>query len=78
MLPLVVPVAQWVARWTSNPKVPGSNTGMDVTVVIFFNKGFVYMDIMPRELLSLVVPVAQWIALGLLIQRPRVGIPAGM
>ena len=24
-----VPVAQWIARWTSNPKVPGSNPGWD-------------------------------------------------
>ena len=24
-----VPVAQWIARWTSNPKVPGSNPGGD-------------------------------------------------
>ena len=24
-----VPVAQWIARWTSNPKVPGSNPGRD-------------------------------------------------
>lgn len=27
---LPVPVAQWIARWTSNPKVPGSNPGRDV------------------------------------------------
>ena len=26
---LTVPVAQWIARWTSNPKVPGSNPGRD-------------------------------------------------
>ena len=26
-----VPVAQWIARWTSNPKVPGSNPGWDDT-----------------------------------------------
>lgn len=25
-----VPVAQWKARWTSNPKVPGSTPGRDV------------------------------------------------
>ena len=25
----VVSVAQWIARWTSNPKVPGSNPGSD-------------------------------------------------
>ena len=25
-----VPVAQWIARWTSNPKVPGSSPGWDV------------------------------------------------
>jgi hypothetical protein len=24
---MTVPVAQWIARWTSNPKVPGSNPG---------------------------------------------------
>ena len=27
-----VPVAQWIARWTSNPKVPGSNPGRDANV----------------------------------------------
>ena len=26
---MTVPVAQWIARWTSNPKVPGSNPGRD-------------------------------------------------
>ena len=26
---ITVPVAQWIARWTSNPKVPGSNPGRD-------------------------------------------------
>ena len=34
---LTVPVAQWIARWTSNPKVPGSNPGRDVKVLF---KGF--------------------------------------
>ena len=27
-----VPVAQWIARWTSNPKVPGSNPGRDTSL----------------------------------------------
>ena len=27
----VVLVAQWIARWISNPKVPGSNPGWDNT-----------------------------------------------
>ena len=26
---LLVPVAQWIARWNSNPKGPGSNPGRD-------------------------------------------------
>ena len=33
MVPIVlnVPIAQWIARWTSNPEVVGSNpTGDDV------------------------------------------------
>ena len=30
-----VPLAQRIARWTSNPKVPGSNPGWD----IFFFRG---------------------------------------
>ena len=29
-----VPVAQWIARWTSNPKVPGSNPGRDSQNVV--------------------------------------------
>ena len=29
-----VPVAQWIARWTSNPKVPGSNPGGDAFLFI--------------------------------------------
>ena len=32
-----VPVAQWIARWTSNPKVPGSNPGGDAN---FFSAEF--------------------------------------
>ena len=27
----IVLVAQWIARWISNPKVPGSNPGWDIT-----------------------------------------------
>ena len=27
----MVLVAQWIARWISNPKVPGSNPGWDVS-----------------------------------------------
>ena len=29
-----VPVAQWIARWTSNPKVPGSNPGRDASTLL--------------------------------------------
>ena len=29
-----VPVAQWIARWTSNPKVPGSNPGGDASIFL--------------------------------------------
>jgi hypothetical protein len=32
---MVVPVAQWIARWTSNPKVPGSSPGRDVKQLFF-------------------------------------------
>ena len=32
---ITVPVAQWIARWTSNPKVPGSNPGRDATIFYF-------------------------------------------
>ena len=28
-----VPVAQWIARWTSNPKVAGSNPAGDSTTI---------------------------------------------
>ena len=28
-----VSVAQWIARWTSNPEVPGSSPGGDVVTV---------------------------------------------
>ena len=28
-----VSVAQWIARWTSNPEVPGSSPGGDVVMV---------------------------------------------
>ena len=29
---LTVPIAQWIARWTSNPKAVGSNPTRDVLV----------------------------------------------
>ena len=35
---ITVPVAQWIARWTSNPKVPGSNPGRDASTI--FNKAY--------------------------------------
>ena len=31
---ITVPVAQWIARWTSNPKVPGSNPGRDTKIIL--------------------------------------------
>ena len=31
---MTVPVAQWIARWTSNPKVPGSNPGRDAFLLL--------------------------------------------
>ena len=34
LLKEVVPVAQWIARWTSNPKVPGSNPGRDASTFL--------------------------------------------
>ena len=33
-----VPVAQWIARWTFNPKVPGSNPGRDAKTFEFLKK----------------------------------------
>ena len=40
-----VPLAQWLARWTSNPKVPGSNPGWDV-VLLFGKKALFFLIIM--------------------------------
>ena len=37
-----VPVAQWIARWTSNPKVPGSNPGRDAKTFEFLKKNNLY------------------------------------
>ena len=31
----LVPVAQWIARWTSNPKVAGSNPAGDNQISFF-------------------------------------------
>ena len=31
-----VPVAQWIARWTSNPEVAGSNPAGDADFFFFF------------------------------------------
>ena len=33
---ITVPVAQWIARWTSNPKVVGSNPTGDAKIFICF------------------------------------------
>ena len=33
MVKNTVPIAQWIARWTSNPEVPGSSPGGDVVTV---------------------------------------------
>ena len=35
-----VPVAQWIARWTSNPKVAGSNPAGDKLFFIFSTLNF--------------------------------------
>ena len=40
-----VPVAQWIARWTSNPKVPGSNPGGDaITFYILDSNVILFME----------------------------------
>ena len=33
-------MAQWTARWTSNPEVPGSSPGEDASFVSFFRDYF--------------------------------------
>ena len=46
-----VPVAQWIARWTSNPKVPGSSPGRDDMFLIFLNKDDHYLANLHNPLL---------------------------
>ena len=38
----LVPVAQWIARWTSNPKVAGSNPAGDKDL-------FKFLDLIPKN-----------------------------
>ena len=52
---LLVPVAQWIARWTSNPKVPGSNPGRDA-------KGFFFASERNELLLGLYHLFYEWIS----------------
>ena len=39
----LVPVAQWIARWTSNPKVAGSNPAGDNHNIFFRFRIFILM-----------------------------------
>ena len=64
-----VPVVQWIARWTSNPKVPGSNPGRDMLHCFWSAWKYLNTKLKPVEnlvldpsLLYSWVPVAQWIA----------------
>lgn len=49
-----VPVAQWKARWTSNPKVPGSTPGRDVAPRPWFSQ---HADAAQHSAELLTVPV---------------------
>ena len=55
-----VPVAQWIARWTSNPKVPGSNPGRDANIFWFT---FIFYLILRRFYVTFLAnPVLDFIA----------------
>ena len=43
-----VPVAQWIARWTSNPKVAGSNPAGD-KYILFFNFKNPYLTVLKKD-----------------------------
>ena len=40
----VVSVAQWIARWTSNPEVPGSSPGGDAFFYLKISFGYLVFN----------------------------------